>query len=260
MIDSHCHLDSIRFDVDRIDLLARAEAAGVSDLIVPGVTPDTWEALVDLKSSAPRIHVALGVHPQALAEMKPSADDAAMIHLERLLQRGVALAVGECGLDGPTLPLAPIDRQLSILKKHWDLSVHYQLPIIVHCFRTHPQFQAFLKSATTRPPAIVLHSYSGSAELVPFYTSHGCYFSFAGPITYPGARRPVEALRAVPLDRLLIETDAPAQSPHPFRGQRNEPSHLGLVAQAVARERTIPVDTVVDLTSANAKAVFWPHS
>lgn len=256
MIDTHCHLDVARFDADRPEVLARAWAAGLQGLIVPGIGPDGWEPLLAWPGRDARVQVALGLHPQLLPTLDPADDERHLARLDALLARGVACAVGECGLDGPSEPAAPLERQLRVLHGHLELARKHRLPMLVHCYRAHPHLQRFLKQHRAPEAGWLLHSYSGSADLTPFYVKAGCHFSFAGPVTFAGARRPLEALRAVPLERLLAETDAPDQAPHPFRGQRSEPAWLPLVLDAMAAARGVPAAALRASTTATARAFF----
>jgi TatD DNase family protein len=256
MIDSHCHLDVARFDGDRSEALVRAWAAGVEGLVIPAIGPAAWEGLLVWPKTDARIQVALGIHPQLLPEL-PEADD--VHHLERLdelLGHGVACAVGECGLDGPSAARAPLERQLRLLDAQLRLAHRHQLPLLLHCQRAHPALQAWLERVTLPEAGAVLHSYSGGPERVAGYAAHGCWFSFAGPVTWPEARRPVEALRAVPLDRLLAETDAPDQTPAPHRGKRSEPGFLVQVVEAMAGHRGEPRSDLARRLSDNARRFF----
>ncbi len=256
MIDSHCHLDGSAFDADRAAVLVRARAAGVSDIIVPGVEPEGWGRLFDLARSTPGVHAAVGIHPQALPGIDPEDDDRHLADLEALLGKGGAVAVGECGLDGPTEGAgASLDRQRAVLRAHLAIARRRGLPVILHCLRTHDALREELERDGV-PFGGVLHSYSGSAEQVAPYARLGLHFSFAGPVTWPTARRPLAAVRAVPIGRLLVETDAPDQSPHPHRGDRNEPALLRLVLAAVASALGRPVDAVERATTASARALF----
>ena len=256
MIDSHCHLDGSAFDDDRAEVLARARAAGVTDLVVPAVEPGGWEALVALAGATPGVHAALGIHPQALPDLPPSEDDRHLADLEALLRRGGVVAVGECGLDGPTAAAgAPMDRQRAVLRGHLAIARRLGLPVILHSLRAHAEMRAELLRDGL-PSGGVLHSFSGSAEQVPELASLGLHFSFAGPVTFPEARRSVAAARAVPAGRLLAETDAPDQTPHPVRGSRNEPARLPLVVEGLARARGETPEAVGRLTAENARRLF----
>ena len=254
MIDSHCHLDKPEFDADRGAVLARARAAGVTDLVVPAIGPDGWGALAVWAKATPGVHFGLGVHPQLLPELDPSGDGARLETLEAALARGGAVAVGECGLDAPSVAGAPMERQLEVLRGHLRLARRFGLPVVLHCLRAHDPLLALLAEEPL-PAGGVLHSFSGSAEQVREYLRSGLHFSFAGPVTYETARKPLAAVRAVPEDRLLLETDAPDQTPRPHRG-RNEPAFVAEIAAAVARALGTTVDEVDARTTANAQALF----
>lgn len=253
MIDTHCHLDVPRFDGDREEVLRRAWAAGLTGIVVPAIGPDSWEALLEWPRRDARIQVGLGIHPQLLPELNPADDDAHLAKLDELLGRGGAIAVGECGLDGPSEAGAPMERQLRIFDAHVKLARRHRLPLLVHCYRAHPHLLRYLKTEAIPEAGLLMHSYSGSADLTPKYVKAGCHFSFAGPVSFPEARRPLEALRAIPLERLMVETDAPDQAPHPHRGERNEPAHLPLITDALERALGVPLrETLL----ANTKRFF----
>jgi len=256
LIDTHCHLDSSRFDEDREEVLNRATQAGVTGIIVPGIGPENWEPLLEWTGKDSRISVGLGIHPQLLPHLTAIEEARALGLLDTLLARGGALAVGECGLDGPSLEGAPLERQLRVLREHLRLARKYDLPVLMHCHRLHP---ALIDLFTDEPPnglRVLMHSYSGGVDLAKRYVRWGCSFSFAGPISYEGARKPVAALRELPPDRLMLETDAPDQAPTPFRGQRSEPAYLAQIVEATARVLGRSTDEVSAQTTANARAFF----
>lgn len=245
MIDTHCHLDVPRFDADRSDVLTRAWTAGVTGIVIPAIGPTAWEALLGWPQRDARVQVGLGIHPQLLPSLPPDQDEKHLALLDSMLAKGGAIAVGECGLDGPSEAGAPIERQLRILHEHFELARRYRLPLLVHCYRAHPHLQRYLKEHPIPEAGLLMHSYSGSADLTGFYVKAGCHFSFAGPVSFPEARRPLEALETIPLERLMGETDAPDQAPHPHRGERSEPSYLPLILDSMGtylgvelRERT----------------------
>lgn len=256
MIDTHCHLDASRFDPDRDAVLARAWAAGLQGLVLPAVGPADWEDVLAWPRREPRVQVGLGIHPQLLPHLPESEDEAHLARLDTLLARGGAVAVGECGLDGPSLPGAPLARQLRVLRGHLELARRHALPVLLHCHKLHPALIALLKDLPAPQEGLLLHSYSGGVELARFYLSRGCHFSFAGPVTWANARKPLDALRAIPLERLMVETDAPDQTPVPFRGQRNEPAHLGAVLAGMARAREEPLALLTERTTENARQLF----
>ena len=255
MIDTHCHVDKVEFDPDRGSVIDRAFAAGVSGLVIPATGPASWAASLELARSRPGVHAGLGIHPQLLPEVDARDDDRMLAELEVLLARGGAVGVGECGLDGPTAAAgASMDRQIAVLRGQLAIARRLRLPVMLHALRAHDPLLAVLEREGL-PGGGVLHSFSGSAEQVAPFARLGLYFAFAGPVTYPSARKPLGAVRAVPRDRLLLETDAPDQTPWPRRG-RNEPAFLPLVAAAVASALGVPTDEVATLTTANARRLF----
>jgi TatD DNase family protein len=212
--------------------------------------------LIGLASAHPGVHAALGIHPQALPLLDPAHDDRHLSDLESLLSGGGAVAVGECGLDGPTAAAGvPIDRQLTVLRGHLDIARRLGLPVILHSFRSHDSMLVALERDGV-PGGGVLHSFSGSAEQVGSLAALGLHFSFAGPVTYEKARKPLAAARAVALDRLLVETDAPDQTPRPHRGARNEPGNLPLVLAAVANAIGATAADLDVVTTRNARRLF----
>jgi TatD DNase family protein len=256
VIDTHCHLDGPAFDADREEALDRARGVGVSDVVVPAVVPSGWERLLAFAAAHPGVHAALGIHPQALPGLDAADDDRHLADLEAALGRGGAVAVGECGLDGPTSEEgASLDRQRAVLRGHLAIARRLGLPVLLHSLRTHDAMREELERDGL-PAGGILHSFSGSAGQVPAFAALGLHFAFAGPVTYASARKPLDAARAVPLDRLLLETDAPDQTPHPHRGSRNEPARLPLVRDAVARAIGLPADEVDELTTRNARRLL----
>lgn len=266
-IDTHAHIDTPRFGDDsaRREAALRARDVGIAAIVIPGIEPATWSALLRCAARLREeitgvcFHTALGIHPQALPDLDPAGDDEAIASLEQQLAEPPPdmLAIGECGLDwGPLGEGAGASRarQVAVLEAHLKLSRRTGMPLLLHCLHAHAVLLERLAAAPT-PPAI-LHSWSGSAELVARFCRLGHYVSFAGSITLPNARRPLLAARAVPGDRLLLETDSPDQTPHARRPARNEPALLPDIAAAVASAREVPLDELAETTTANARRVL----
>jgi TatD DNase family protein len=248
LIDSHCHLDVFAFDRDREDVLARA--AALTGILVPAIRPSTWAALRAI--THPLVRIALGVHPQVVPEL--TADEA--ITVESLAEAAAtagAVAIGETGLDGAT---GERDRQEELLRLHVRAARLAKLPLVVHVLRAHDAAPRILREERAHEVGGVMHSYSGGADLVPIYRDLGFAFSFAGPVTYPNARKPLEAVRAIPDELLLVETDAPDQAPASHRGERSEPAFLPEIISAIAAARGDDVARIAALTTANARRVF----
>jgi TatD DNase family protein len=265
-IDTHAHIDTPRFGDDqaRREAALRARDVGIAAVVIPGIEPSTWRTLTTVAAQLNKeitgvcFHTAIGVHPQALPDLDPDRDEDACTELEQLLTTtSDVIAIGECGLDfGPLGEGAGASRarQVAVLDAHLDLSRRTGLPLLLHCLRAHA---VLLERLADRPtPPSILHAWSGSAELVRRFCGLGHYVSFAGSITLPNARRPQEAARAAPRDRLLLETDSPDQTPHARRPARNEPAFLPDVAAAVAAARDASLAEICELTTTNARRVL----
>src|SRR5512140_2388009 len=252
MIDTHCHLDVAAFDADRDAVVARATAAGVTGILIPAIRPRTWDAVRTLahRHVAAGVRFALGIHPQIVPELAP--DELAGDLTARLAAAAHdAIAIGECGLDGGTGEHA---LQEQIFRAHIRAAREAQKPLVIHVLRAHDAAPRILREEG--PVTGVLHSYSGGADLVAVYRDLGLAFSLAGPVTYPNARRPVAAARAIPAELLLPETDAPDQAPAAHRGSRSEPAFVAHVIAGLAVARGATAPNIAALTTANARRIF----
>ena len=258
IVDTHCHLDLPAFDDDRDQVVSRSVARGVRGIVVPAIRPATWPALRALgdRYAADGVRIALGVHPQIVPELD-EAERLALTRPEEMLAAAIegssSIAIGECGLDGGT---ADLDEQERLLRAHIRVARALKLPLLIHVLRAHDRAPRILREEKIHEVGGVLHSYSGGAELVPIYAALGLHFSFAGPVAYPGSRRPLAAARAVPQELLLAETDAPDQAPPPYRGQRSEPGYVVEVVAALAVARGQAFGEVAHYTTANAQRLF----
>ncbi len=297
MIDTHCHLDVPAFADDIDDVVARATSAGVIGMLVPAIRPSMWPALAALveKHRAAGMRLAIGIHPQVVPDLAPGeiggerregdvdARDsdavdidaiAAWIAREAIAYR--AVAIGECGLDGAT---AQMPLQEALFRAHVRAARITGLPLVIHVLRAHDAapriLREELKRASDTSPgdgseapladgasrcAGVMHSYSGGAELVDVYRALQLAFSFAGPVSYANARKPVEAARAIPPELLLAETDAPDQAPEGHRGGRSEPAFVAAVIHGLAAARGQTAEEIAALTTANARRIFGAWS
>jgi TatD DNase family protein len=257
VIDSHCHLDVPAFDRDREAVLSRAVSAGVTGILVPAIRPRTWAALVAFaRTHADVLSVALGVHPQIVPELDAGElpqDLPAALARACADAGALAVAIGECGLDGGT---GERELQQQIFRAHVRAARELGKPLVVHVLRAHDVAPQLLREERAADVGGVLHSYSGGADLVPVYRDVGFAFSFAGPVTYPNARRPLDAARAIPDELLLAETDAPDQAPASHRGGRSEPAYVGEVIAGLAAARGQTIEHVAQITTANARRLF----
>lgn len=260
LFDSHCHLDAPEFDDDREAVWTRALSAGVCGALVPAVEPASWEKTLATARDGERT-VALGIHPHYLANLDAPSLDAAMASLaDRIRSAGACVvAVGECGLDGSTDALrATLDRQREVFAAHVEVARACSLPLVVHVYKAHGEALAAMRAVKLPANPGVIHSYSGSAELAREYLAMGWHLAMGGAVTRPGARRPLEAARAIPAERILVETDAPDQTPTGVDPgvRRCEPAHLALIARRVAEVRGEPFEALAARTTANARALF----
>jgi|LNFM01.1.fsa_nt_gb TatD DNase family protein len=260
VFDTHCHFDDERFDDDRDEAWRRAEAVGVRAAVIPAISPDRWERTLACAREGAR-YAALGVHPQCL----PSIDDPSIRDgLDRVASMvrarpSLVVAVGEVGFDHTIdLALASPERQERVFAWHAEVASSLGLPLIVHVLRAHEDALRALSRVKLPSPAGVIHSYSGSAELVASYEKLGFFLSFAGSVTRPRARRPIAAAKAVSPDRLLLETDAPDQCPTGVDPSvtRCEPAHIALVARALAAALGEDEAALCARTERNARALF----
>jgi TatD DNase family protein len=258
MFDSHCHLDASEYDADRSAVIARARAAGVTGILVPGFAPDEWRGLRALCALDPLLCCAVGLHPWYVHELSPEARAQALGGLAAQVRDSGAVAVGECGLDAPKAKHggASMALQEEVLEAHLGVARALHLPLVLHCVGAHARLLELLARHGPLAAGGVMHSYSGSAELVPKYQALALSFSFAGIVTRHNARRPREALRAVPLERLLVESDGPDQAAQDVLPRRSEPAHLGLVLAAAAQIRDQPRELLAQTTAENARRLF----
>ena len=252
MIDAHCHLDFDRFDKDRDELLARARSVGVQGWIVAGVRPEDWQRQAALEKYDD-VHVAYGIHPHVAAQWYGNELEDAMAELRQ--RRGIA--VGEMGLDGGNyVPRGSLPFQLKAFRAQLSLARELNLPVILHIFGPHGMAIDTLKRDGLPQAGGMVHSYSGSAELVQRYEQLGLYISFSGSITRPTARRPLKAASVVSPDRLLVETDCPDQRPSGREGSRNLPEYLPDIVTAVAAVREESEERISALCADNARRLF----
>lgn len=249
LIDSHCHLDAPEFDADRSDVVARARRAGVSAQILPAVDASRWQALKYACALAPGLYPAYGMHPMFLADHHPAHVDL----LRDWIAREHPVAIGECGLD---YFVETLDREAQqfYFDSQLALAREFDLPLIVHARRAVDAVIASIRRVGSLRG--VIHSFSGSPEQARQLWDLGFLIGLGGPVTYVRAQRLRGLVATMPLEHLLLETDAPDQPDSGIRGQRNEPERLAQVARVIAELRGQPLDEIAAATSANARRLF----
>ncbi len=254
LFDSHCHLQDGRFEGDLVDVLARAVACGITHMVCCGTRPSDWAAVMSLGQGHPEVIPAYGIHPWYV---EAATDADWEIRLRELLAMDLRAGVGEIGLDGAVRPRR-LEQQQSLFMRQLLMAQEFERPVSIHCRRAWEPLLEVLQKVGPLPQGIVIHAYSGSAELVESLLRLGAFFSFSGSITNPAYAKAGDLVRAVPQDRLLIETDAPDMVPHVLRdcADINEPANLRVVAETVAGFTGRPIEAISALTSANAYRVF----
>ncbi len=247
--DTHCHVFWKSFDGDRAAVLERARAAGVGRMIVVGTDLETSRLAFALAQGADGMHPTAGVHPHDAA----AADEAVLSSIAELCARPECVAVGETGLDY-FKEYSPREAQLQVFRWHLELARSLGKPVIVHCRDAHEDTSRLIAEV----PGVrgVMHCYTMGPDELPPYLAAGFHISFSGIVTYPGNDANRAAARAVPIERLLVETDCPFLPPQERRGQRNEPAFLPAVVRLIARERGLTPEEIARRTTENAAQLF----
>jgi TatD DNase family protein len=249
LIDSHSHIDVDEFDGDRAAVLARARAAGVTREIVPAIAYAGFEKLRDLCVAENGLYPAYGLHPMYLGAHRPEHLDA----LPDWIERERPVAVGECGLDFFVEGL-DVEIQRSYFQRQLEIAREHGLPVILHARRALDEVIAALRRI--RGLSGVVHSFSGSEEQARQLWKLGFCLGLGGPVTYERARRLRGIAATMPLEFLLLETDAPDQPLHGHQGARNEPALLGEVCACIASLRGVAAEEIAAATSANTERLF----
>ncbi|MFT7625934.1 MAG: TatD DNase family protein [Myxococcota bacterium] len=253
MIDAHCHIDFARFDADRAQVLAAARAVGVARFLCAGVRPEDWQRQALVATQHEGVDAFYGIHPHVAAQLPDTQASAALERLAAL----PTMAIGETGLDGSKyVPRGSLERQSAVFRAQLAIARDRNLPVVLHILQAHGASLEILKQDGLPEAGGMVHSYSGSAELIRDYERLGLHVSFSASVTRKGARRVLAAVAAVSSDRLLVETDCPDQLPTGVVGSRNLPEYLPLVVQAVASAREETPELIATQTAANARRLF----
>ncbi len=253
LIDSHCHLNFEAFDADRPEVLTRAREAGLVAMINPATDLADSRQIVALAAQIPLLYAAIGVHPNETGSFEPAVLD----ELRQLATQPKVVAIGEIGLDY-YWDEAPRPVQRRAFEAQLALARELDLPVIIHQREAGADVMAILRdwAAAGPQPGLVLHSFSGDLAMAEEAVALGFYIGISGPVTFKNARDLPGIVQAVPAGRLLVETDAPFLSPHPFRGKRNEPARVKLVAERVAALRGQPVEEMSRQLTENTIQLF----
>ena len=249
LIDTHCHLDVSDFDPDRGQVLAEARGKGVGPIVVPAIHAAGWPGLLALCQGELELYPALGLHPVYLDQHQASDLDA----LEGLIARVGPVAIGEIGLD---FFLADLDRerQQALFTRQLDLAAAADLPVLIHARKSHDQVLACLRRHPV--PGGIVHAFNGSPQQAHQYLALGFKLGFGGMLTFARSSRLRALAKALPLEALVLETDAPDMSGAAHQGERNSPAYLPEVLQTLAQLRGQDEAFLADQTSSNARQVL----
>lgn len=253
LFDTHTHLDQEEFDATRAEVVARASAAGVTQIVAVGTTAAASRKCLDLTQQHAGVFAAVGIQPNYVAEA--AADDWAAI--EQLVTSPKVVAVGETGLDRHW-DYTPFELQQDYFDRHIRLAQRHDLPFVVHMRDCDADILEMLRAAHQRGPLKgIMHSFTGDAEMAAECVAMGMHISFAGMVTFKKSQALRDCAATIPEERLLLETDCPYLSPEPVRSkQPNEPAFLHHTAECVARVRGVSLEDLARQTTANALALF----
>ncbi len=250
LFDTHAHLVDPVFDNDLEDVIAALPEAGVSHVLIPGCSVTTSKLAQKVAQKHKNIYFAAGVHPGDVLTMEYDDID----RLAALASDPKCVAIGEIGLDfywekDPIIH----DTQRYWFEQQLHLAFELGMPVIVHDRKAHQEcFDAVRKTGVRG----VFHCYSSAAEMAMELVKIGFYCSFTGVVTYQGVRKALRTIEALPIERILLETDSPFLTPVPFQKERNDPRHVRAVAEVVAQVKHLPVDEVIRITTENAARLF----
>ena len=250
IFDTHAHYDDSRFDGDRDAVLAALPEAGVELVLDPGCDLPSSRAAAALAERYSHVYAAAGIHPENCAGFQ----DADLAALRQLLAQPKVAAIGEIGLDYYWEENPPRDFQQMVFRKQLTLAEELDLPVIVHDREAHGDSLSIIREF----PAVtgVFHCFSGSPEMAEELLKRGWYLGFDGPITYKNARRAPEVAAITPLERMVVETDAPYLSPVPVRGRRNDSRYLPHVIAKLAEWKGVTPEEMTRITCENGKRLF----
>lgn len=254
IIDTHCHLDDDKYNDDLDEVIKRAEDKGVKACLIPGANIEDLPKAYEIAKKYENIYFAAGVHPYHHDQYNESI-------LEKFLSKEKCIAVGECGLDYYRLPesdeekAAEKENQKRVFAEHIELAKKFQKPLIAHIREASQDSYDLLIEKEAFKVGGVLHCYNAS-ELLLDLSDKGFYFGIGGVVTFKNAKKLVEVLLKIPLDKIILETDAPYLTPHPHRGERNEPAYTAYVAKRVSEILNIDYEDFLKLALDNSKRLF----
>lgn len=255
VVDTHAHLDMKAFNEDRSEVIARALDSGVNTIITAGTGLESSQKAIRLAEEHPEVLATAGFHPHGAEKVK----EADMARLAEMARHPRVVAIGEMGLDFYR-NLSPGEAQIQVLKWQLELAVQLDLPVVIHCRQAERDMLPLLRDWTSsqkpgQPPGVI-HCFMGDLNAAREYLDMGFFLSLGAYIGYPASRRAYATIKAIPDDRLMVETDSPFLPPQRLRGQRNEPAYLPLTVKILAKIRGVSPDQIARETTQNAHHLF----
>ncbi len=253
LIDTHAHLDDEQFRDDLPAVLDRASASGVRRIVTIATTAPSSATCIALAAQHPALFATVGIQPNRVAEVEPTAWDEVL----RLVTRDRVVAVGETGLDRHW-DYTPFAQQEEYFARHLELARQHDLAVVIHCREAEADVVRMLRADYERhgPVRGVMHSFTGDLATAEACLAMGLHISFAGMVTYKSAQALRDVAARIPLDRLLVETDSPYLAPVPMRGKRNEPAFVAHTAGCLASVRGVEPAVIAEQTTQNATVLF----
>lgn len=251
LIDTHSHIDMEDFDGDFDAVIDNAKKNGVEKIIVPSVDRSSFEKVIKLSNQYDGVFGALGIHPTEAQH----AQDEDFENILELSKNPKIVAIGECGLDH-YWDKTFVNEQNAVFLKQIEIAKKINKPLIVHDREAHKDTFDILTENLNGEVDVVMHCFSGSAEFARECVKRGFYIGIGGVVTFKNAKKMHEVVKDIPIEKLLLETDAPYLTPMPYRGKRNEPAYVRLVAEEVAKIKGISFEEVQEITTNSAKEVF----
>jgi TatD DNase family protein len=251
LFDTHAHLNAIQYEEDIKEVIQRAKDEGVEKIVVVGFDRPTIEKAMELIERYEFIYAAIGWHPVDAIDMK----DEDLVWIKELSAHPKVVAIGEMGLDY-YWDKSPKEVQKEVFRKQIALAKEVKLPIIIHNRDATSDVIDILQEEGAKEVGGIMHCFTGSIEVAKQCMDMNFYISFGGPVTFKNAKKPKEVVVEIPMDRLLIETDCPYLTPHPYRGKRNEPSYVKYIAEEIAKLKDVSFEEIADKTTENAYKLF----
>lgn len=251
LIDTHVHLNADQYDEDIEEVIARAQQAGIEQMVVVGFDRKTIHRALELAEQYPFIYAVVGWHPVDAID----CTDEDLVWIESLASHPKVVGIGETGLDY-YWDKSPKEVQQQLFRKQIRLAQRVQLPLVIHNREATADVVRILQEEEAEKTGGIMHCFGGSVETAQQCIDMNFFISLGGPVTFKNAKTPKQVATEIPLSHLLVETDAPYLAPHPYRGKRNEPAYVKLVAEEIAKLKEITLEEVARETTANAKKIF----